>query len=175
MSQHRVPGKQDGLKSWNLTHSSCLPLQNFVPTNTMTPPFFAEKPRMNNILTSATEPYDLSFSRSFQNLAHLPPSYESAEDPPQQVLIPEEAKCDIFPGLGAASKASMTSSGVSLSCPTPEGMGWDPKNKEKVEEENKQVPVFVFQSVSPSSPSVERRPGGSSDPHSHGRQWFTPH
>ncbi|NP_001178851.1 protein shisa-6 isoform 2 precursor [Rattus norvegicus] len=37
-----------------------------------------EKPRMNNILTSATEPYDLSFSRSYQNLAHLPPSYESA-------------------------------------------------------------------------------------------------
>ncbi|KAM5135952.1 protein shisa-6 isoform 2-T2 [Mantella aurantiaca] len=33
---------------------------------------------MNNILTSATEPYDLSFSRSFQNLSHLPPSYESA-------------------------------------------------------------------------------------------------
>lgn len=33
---------------------------------------------MNNILTSATEPYDLSFSRSFQNLAHLPPPYESA-------------------------------------------------------------------------------------------------
>uniref|UniRef100_A0A8V1AQ31 Shisa family member 6 n=1 Tax=Gallus gallus TaxID=9031 RepID=A0A8V1AQ31_CHICK len=37
-----------------------------------------DKPRMNNILTSATEPYDLSFSRSFQNLSHLPPSYESA-------------------------------------------------------------------------------------------------
>ncbi|XP_061472513.1 protein shisa-6 [Rhineura floridana] len=37
-----------------------------------------EKPRMNSILTSATEPYDLSFSRSFQNLSHLPPSYESA-------------------------------------------------------------------------------------------------
>ncbi|XP_042697159.1 protein shisa-6 isoform X1 [Chrysemys picta bellii] len=37
-----------------------------------------EKPRMNNILTSATEPYDLSFSRSFQNLSHLPPSYEAA-------------------------------------------------------------------------------------------------
>ncbi|KAI7804021.1 putative protein shisa-6-like protein, partial [Triplophysa rosa] len=35
-----------------------------------------EKPRMNNILTSQTEPYDLSFSRSFQNLTHLPPSYE---------------------------------------------------------------------------------------------------
>ncbi|XP_054027091.1 protein shisa-6-like [Dryobates pubescens] len=38
----------------------------------------ADKPRTNNILTSATEPYDLSFSRSFQNLSHLPPSYESA-------------------------------------------------------------------------------------------------
>lgn len=38
----------------------------------------AEKPRMNNILTSQTEPYDLSFSRSFQNLTHLPPSYEMA-------------------------------------------------------------------------------------------------
>uniref|UniRef100_A0A3B5ANE2 Shisa family member 6 n=1 Tax=Stegastes partitus TaxID=144197 RepID=A0A3B5ANE2_9TELE len=35
-------------------------------------------PRMNNILTSATEPYDLSLSRSFQNLSHLPPSYELA-------------------------------------------------------------------------------------------------
>ncbi|XP_016149325.1 protein shisa-6 homolog [Sinocyclocheilus grahami] len=33
---------------------------------------------MNNILTSQTEPYDLSFSRSFQNLTHLPPSYEMA-------------------------------------------------------------------------------------------------
>lgn len=33
---------------------------------------------MNNILTSATEPYDLSLSRSFQNLSHLPPSYELA-------------------------------------------------------------------------------------------------
>nr|XP_020460574.1 protein shisa-6 homolog isoform X2 [Monopterus albus] len=38
-----------------------------------------ERPqRMNNILTSATEPYDLSLSRSFQNLSHLPPSYEVA-------------------------------------------------------------------------------------------------
>ncbi|XP_053154934.1 protein shisa-6 isoform X2 [Hemicordylus capensis] len=43
---------------------------NQIPSN--------EKPRMNNILTSATEPYDLSFSRSFQNLSHLPPSYETA-------------------------------------------------------------------------------------------------
>ncbi|CAG02229.1 unnamed protein product [Tetraodon nigroviridis] len=34
--------------------------------------------RMNNILTSSTEPYDLSLSRSFQNLSHLPPSYELA-------------------------------------------------------------------------------------------------
>lgn len=33
---------------------------------------------MNNILTSTTEPYDLSLSRSFQNLSHLPPSYELA-------------------------------------------------------------------------------------------------
>lgn len=38
----------------------------------------AESTRMNNILTSQTEPYDLSFSRSFQSLSHLPPSYESA-------------------------------------------------------------------------------------------------
>ncbi|XP_057673863.1 protein shisa-6-like isoform X2 [Corythoichthys intestinalis] len=35
-------------------------------------------PRSNNILTAATEPYDLSLSRSFQNLSHLPPSYEIA-------------------------------------------------------------------------------------------------
>ncbi|XP_029692852.1 protein shisa-6 [Takifugu rubripes] len=36
-----------------------------------------ERPqRINNILTSSTEPYDLSLSRSFQNLSHLPPSYE---------------------------------------------------------------------------------------------------
>ncbi|XP_051904208.1 protein shisa-6-like isoform X2 [Hippocampus zosterae] len=35
-------------------------------------------PRSNNILTAATEPYDLSLSRSFQNLTHLPPSYEFA-------------------------------------------------------------------------------------------------
>ncbi|XP_051573049.1 protein shisa-6-like isoform X1 [Myxocyprinus asiaticus] len=38
---------------------------------------YYEKPRMNNILTSQTEPYDLSFSRSFQNLTHLLPSYET--------------------------------------------------------------------------------------------------
>ncbi|KPP70464.1 hypothetical protein Z043_110707, partial [Scleropages formosus] len=31
---------------------------------------------MNNILTSQTEPYDLSFSRSFQNLAQLPSSFD---------------------------------------------------------------------------------------------------
>uniref|UniRef100_A0A8D3ANI5 Shisa N-terminal domain-containing protein n=1 Tax=Scophthalmus maximus TaxID=52904 RepID=A0A8D3ANI5_SCOMX len=37
--------------------------------------------RMNNILTSATEAYDLSLSRSFQNLSHLPPSYELALQP----------------------------------------------------------------------------------------------
>ncbi|XP_036611980.1 protein shisa-6 isoform X3 [Trichosurus vulpecula] len=49
---------------------------HYTPVRTAKPT--TEKPRMNNILTSATEPYDLSFSRSFQNLAHLPPSYESA-------------------------------------------------------------------------------------------------
>ncbi|KAJ0058145.1 hypothetical protein NL108_008733, partial [Boleophthalmus pectinirostris] len=37
--------------------------------------------RKNNILTAATEPYDLSLSRSFQNLSHLPPSYEVALKP----------------------------------------------------------------------------------------------
>ncbi|XP_062872547.1 protein shisa-6-like [Trichomycterus rosablanca] len=37
-----------------------------------------EKPRKNNILTSQTEPYDISFSRSYQNLTHLFPSYEVA-------------------------------------------------------------------------------------------------
>uniref|UniRef100_A0A4W5N1L4 Shisa family member 6 n=1 Tax=Hucho hucho TaxID=62062 RepID=A0A4W5N1L4_9TELE len=44
-------------------------------------PQWRHKPqRMNNILTSQTEPYDLdmSFSRSFQNLTHLPPNYELA-------------------------------------------------------------------------------------------------
>lgn len=42
-------------------------------------PVPVERPqRMNNILTSATEPYDLSLSRSFQNLSHLPPPYELA-------------------------------------------------------------------------------------------------
>ncbi|KAM9745392.1 protein shisa-6 isoform 2-T2 [Menidia menidia] len=41
-----------------------------------------ERPqRMNNILTSATEPYDLSLSRSFQNLSRLPPAYELALTP----------------------------------------------------------------------------------------------
>ncbi|XP_028311701.1 protein shisa-6 isoform X2 [Gouania willdenowi] len=36
-----------------------------------------ERPqRTNNILTAATEPYDLSLSRSFQNLSHMSPSYE---------------------------------------------------------------------------------------------------
>ncbi|XP_049331851.1 protein shisa-6 isoform X2 [Astyanax mexicanus] len=61
-----------------------------------------EKPRMNNILTSQTEPYDLSFSRSFQNLTQLPPSYEMAIKPDlsdkgfddfysrkQQLLLPD--------------------------------------------------------------------------------------
>ncbi|XP_034414808.1 protein shisa-6-like isoform X5 [Cyclopterus lumpus] len=37
-----------------------------------------ENNRISGILTSQTEPYDLSFSRSFQSLSHLPPSYEAA-------------------------------------------------------------------------------------------------
>lgn len=37
-----------------------------------------ENNRISSILTSQTEPYDLSFSRSFQSLSHLPPSYEAA-------------------------------------------------------------------------------------------------
>uniref|UniRef100_A0A3B5AZV8 Protein shisa-6 homolog n=1 Tax=Stegastes partitus TaxID=144197 RepID=A0A3B5AZV8_9TELE len=37
-----------------------------------------ENNRISGILTSQTEPYDLSFSRSFQSLSHLPPSYEVA-------------------------------------------------------------------------------------------------
>ncbi|XP_037319544.2 protein shisa-6-like isoform X3 [Pungitius pungitius] len=37
-----------------------------------------ENDRISGILTSQTEPYDLSFSRSFQSLSHLPPSYEAA-------------------------------------------------------------------------------------------------
>ncbi|XP_019115992.1 protein shisa-6 isoform X2 [Larimichthys crocea] len=45
---------------------------------TMLTPKLERPQRMNNILTSATEPYDLSLSRSFQNLSHLPPSYELA-------------------------------------------------------------------------------------------------
>uniref|UniRef100_A0A803JY17 Shisa family member 6 n=1 Tax=Xenopus tropicalis TaxID=8364 RepID=A0A803JY17_XENTR len=55
-------------------------LHNFISSGfvTLGRGHLKEKPRMNNILTSATEPYDLSFSRSFQNLSHLPPSYESA-------------------------------------------------------------------------------------------------
>ncbi|XP_017274951.1 protein shisa-6 isoform X2 [Kryptolebias marmoratus] len=41
-----------------------------------------ERPqRINNILTSATEPYDLTLSRSFQNLSHLQPSYEMTLKP----------------------------------------------------------------------------------------------
>ncbi|XP_068194033.1 protein shisa-6-like [Antennarius striatus] len=47
-------------------------------------PQLERPPRVNNILTSATEPYDLNLSRSFQNLSHLPP-YE----PPHKVDLGE--------------------------------------------------------------------------------------
>uniref|UniRef100_UPI003AAA9BC1 protein shisa-6 isoform X4 n=1 Tax=Centroberyx gerrardi TaxID=166262 RepID=UPI003AAA9BC1 len=56
-------------------------LHNFISSGfvTLGRGHLKERPqRMNNILTSATEPYDLSLSRSFQNLSHLPPSYELA-------------------------------------------------------------------------------------------------
>ncbi|XP_072881982.1 protein shisa-6-like isoform X4 [Hemitrygon akajei] len=55
-------------------------LHNFISSGfvTLGRGHLKEKPRMNSILTSATEPYDLSFSRSYQSLSHLPPSYESA-------------------------------------------------------------------------------------------------
>ncbi|KAL3967296.1 type I protein arginine methyltransferase [Sarotherodon galilaeus] len=51
-----------------------------------------ENNRISGILTSQTEPYDLSFSRSFQSLSHLPPSYEAAvkadlnRQPPQSSI-----------------------------------------------------------------------------------------
>lgn len=49
-----------------------------------------ERPqRKNKILTSATEPYDASLSKSFQNLSHLPPSYELA-------LKPDLGKCSFY-------------------------------------------------------------------------------
>jgi len=60
--------------------------------------FFSDKPRMNNILTSATEPYDLSFSRSFQNLSHLPPSYESAvkTNPSKYSSLKRLSRCQLI-------------------------------------------------------------------------------
>lgn len=53
---------------------------------------------MNNILTSATEPYDLSFSRSFQNLSHLPPSYESAvkTNPSKYSSLKRLSRCQLL-------------------------------------------------------------------------------
>lgn len=60
--------------------------------------FFSDKPRMNNILTSATEPYDLSFSRSFQNLSQLPPSYESAvkTNPSKYSSLKRLSRCQLI-------------------------------------------------------------------------------
>lgn len=60
--------------------------------------FLPDKPRMNNILTSATEPYDLSFSRSFQNLSHLPPSYESAvkTNPSKYSSLKRLSRCQLI-------------------------------------------------------------------------------
>ena len=79
---------------------------------------------MNNILTSATEPYDLSFSRSFQNLAHLPPSYESAvKTHPSRYSSLKRLSKYHYLAFGVCSGAFATPSCASLSCPTPEGTG----------------------------------------------------
>uniref|UniRef100_A0A3P9B4P1 Shisa family member 6 n=1 Tax=Maylandia zebra TaxID=106582 RepID=A0A3P9B4P1_9CICH len=53
--------------------SSCSPLYT-----RSSKAYVYENNRISGILTSQTEPYDLSFSRSFQSLSHLPPSYEAA-------------------------------------------------------------------------------------------------
>lgn len=50
---------------------------------------------MNNILTSSTEPYDLS--RSFQNLSHLPPSYELA-------LKSDACRSSSFPSIATVTR-----------------------------------------------------------------------
>lgn len=87
---------------------------------------------MNNILTSATEPYDLSFSRSFQNLAHLPPSYESAvKAHPSKYSSLKRLSKWVCPEGGVFPWSLVTSSCVSLSHPTPGEMVWSPKNKER--------------------------------------------
>lgn len=52
---------------------------------------------MNNILTSSTEPYDLSLSRSFQNLSHLPPSYELA-------LKSDSCRSSSFPSIATVTR-----------------------------------------------------------------------
>ncbi|XP_059804763.1 protein shisa-6-like [Hypanus sabinus] len=70
----RFPQRYRELGSLGNHHHNYNHLGLISPTQTPT----NEKPRMNSILTSATEPYDLSFSRSYQSLSHLPPSYESA-------------------------------------------------------------------------------------------------
>uniref|UniRef100_A0A3P8UNH2 Shisa family member 6 n=1 Tax=Cynoglossus semilaevis TaxID=244447 RepID=A0A3P8UNH2_CYNSE len=53
----------------------------FLPVSCLCPCIYVspeKENRISGILTSQTEPYDLSFSRSFQSLSHLPPSYEAA-------------------------------------------------------------------------------------------------
>jgi hypothetical protein len=74
---------------------------------------------MNNILTSATEPYDLSFSRSFQNLAHLPPSYESAvKTNPSKYSSLKRLSKSRSPGVKVeVSGVSRETSSTSFSCP----------------------------------------------------------
>ncbi|KAJ3601188.1 hypothetical protein NHX12_032161 [Muraenolepis orangiensis] len=69
--------------------------------------------RGNNILTSATEPYDLS--RSFQNLSPLPPSYEL---PPSKAALSKYwsslHRLSRWSSVGLPSRREPTSSPVSL-------------------------------------------------------------
>ncbi|KAM4624246.1 protein shisa-6 isoform 4-T4 [Polymixia lowei] len=75
-------GHQKGEKHWPVRsqshHGTHQHNYNHVALGSPTRTPKNENTRMSGILTSQTEPYDLSFSRSFQSLSHLPPSYEAA-------------------------------------------------------------------------------------------------
>nr|XP_020467375.1 protein shisa-6 homolog isoform X3 [Monopterus albus] len=78
-------GHQKGEKHWPVRsqshHGTHQHNYNHVPLGSPTRTPKNENNRISGILTSQTEPYDLSFSRSFQSLSHLPPSYEAAVKP----------------------------------------------------------------------------------------------
>ncbi|XP_023269010.1 protein shisa-6 homolog isoform X3 [Seriola lalandi dorsalis] len=75
-------GHQKGEKHWPVRsqshHGTHQHNYNHVALGSPTRTPKNENNRISGILTSQTEPYDLSFSRSFQSLSHLPPSYEAA-------------------------------------------------------------------------------------------------